>query len=165
VFAIMLVLKGFSFGEMWTYNRAFLFVVSVPVFYLLWWDSKKLAEKSSDKAKDLIAPAYFACASLLILEFLSLEINASALDQTLRATLISVLWVVLAIAYVLYGFRARLKESRLTGLGFFALAILKVLFFDLSQLELFYRIISFFVLGIVLLAAAFLYKKYEKQFA
>ncbi|MCX6802131.1 MAG: DUF2339 domain-containing protein, partial [Candidatus Diapherotrites archaeon] len=165
VFATLFWLKNFSFDDLWAYSRMFLFVVSAPVFYLLWLESKKLAEKLNDGTKDLVAPAYFAGASLLILEFISLEINASVFEPTIRSTLISVVWVALAIAYVLYGFRAKLKESRITGFGFFAFAIMKVVLFDLSHLEIFYRIISFFVLGIVLLAAAFLYKKYEKQFA
>jgi uncharacterized membrane protein len=40
--------------------------------------------------------------------------------------------------------------------------IVKVFFFDLSLLTRFYRIVSFFVLGLVLLAVSFFYQKGAK---
>jgi uncharacterized membrane protein len=48
---------------------------------------------------------------------------------------------------------------RYQGLVLFALTIAKVFFFDLSYLSGFYRVVSSFALGVVLLAVAFLYQK------
>ena len=48
------------------------------------------------------------------------------------------------------------------GLILFGLAILKVFLYDLSNLEMGYRIVSFIVLGIIALLGAFLYNKYKE---
>jgi uncharacterized membrane protein len=46
-----------------------------------------------------------------------------------------------------------------------SLTILKVFLFDLSSLEKLYRIISFIVLGAILLAVSFLYQRYRQRVA
>lgn len=51
---------------------------------------------------------------------------------------------------------------RWQGLALLCLAIGKAFFFDLSFLTTFYRIVSFFVLGLVLLAVSFFYQKRPK---
>jgi len=43
------------------------------------------------------------------------------------------------------------------------LTIFKVFLFDLSSLEKLYRIISFIVLGAILLAVSFLYQRYRQR--
>ena len=43
----------------------------------------------------------------------------------------------------------------------FGVIIFKVFLIDLSSLERFYRIISFVVLGVILIAVSFLYQKYK----
>jgi uncharacterized membrane protein len=45
------------------------------------------------------------------------------------------------------------------------LTIFKVFLFDLSSLEKLYRIISFIVLGAILLAVSFLYQRYRQRMA
>jgi uncharacterized membrane protein len=42
----------------------------------------------------------------------------------------------------------------------FGITIFKVFLIDLSSLKLFYRIISFLVLGLILIAVSFLYQRY-----
>ena len=54
---------------------------------------------------------------------------------------------------------------RITALVIFAAAILKVFLYDLSLLETFYCIISFIGLGVLLLAASYLYHRYRHRLA
>ena len=75
---------------------------------------------------------------------------------------LSMLWVVYALALMVAGVVRKSAAIRWQGLALLGLAIGKVFFFDLSFLTRFYRIISFFVLGLVLLAVSFFYQKRPK---
>lgn len=72
---------------------------------------------------------------------------------------LSVLWVIYALGLIVAGVVRKSAAVRWQGLGLLCVAVVKVFFFDLSFLTRFYRIISFFVLGLVLLAVSFFYQK------
>ena len=72
---------------------------------------------------------------------------------------ISAWWILYSAALVVLGFRRRVTGLRIAGLGVAAVAVVKVLFSDLSSLDAFYRIGSVFILGIVSLALAWLYHR------
>ena len=63
------------------------------------------------------------------------------------------------------GIARRSKLLRLMALGLLGLTIFKVFLFDLSSLQKLYRIISFIVLGLILLAVSFLYQRYRQRMA
>jgi uncharacterized membrane protein len=75
---------------------------------------------------------------------------------------LSVLWVVYALALIAAGVVRKSAAVRWQGLALLGLAIGKVFFWDLNFLTRFYRIVSFFVLGLVLLAVSFFYQKRPK---
>jgi uncharacterized membrane protein len=75
---------------------------------------------------------------------------------------LSVLWTTYALALIAAGVVRKSAAVRWQGLALLGLAIGKVFFFDLSFLTRFYRIISFFMLGLVLLAVSFFYQKRSK---
>ena len=72
---------------------------------------------------------------------------------------LSLLWVVAAAVLIFLGASRRSKSLRWQGLALMGLAIGKVFLVDLSFLERAYRIASFLVLGIVLLAVSFWYQR------
>ncbi|HEX5706354.1 MAG TPA: DUF2339 domain-containing protein [Pyrinomonadaceae bacterium] len=76
-----------------------------------------------------------------------------------RGLALSVVWAVYGGALLLYGYLRRAKLQRLLGLALLGLVTLKVFFYDLSSLDRIYRIISFIVLGVVLLAVSYLYQQ------
>ena len=76
---------------------------------------------------------------------------------------LSVLWVAYALALIVAGAIRKSAPLRWQGLALLGVAIVKAFFFDLSFLTRFYRIISFFVLGLVLLAVSFFYQKRSKM--
>ena len=80
----------------------------------------------------------------------------SALAQHLS---LSLLWT--AYASVLIGLGIQRKSSllRWQALSLFGLVVIKVFIYDSSFLERLYRIVSFFILGLVLLAVSFLYQR------
>jgi uncharacterized membrane protein len=82
------------------------------------------------------------------------------IDRELAAQLgLSMLWVAYALAQIVPGFRFKSVALRWQGLALMGVTIVKVFLFDLSFLTRFYRIVSFFALGLVLLGVSFFYQK------
>lgn len=63
---------------------------------------------------------------------------------------------------LLIGIWRRNRLARIMALIILSMTILKVFLFDLSSLDQLYRIISFVMLGIVLLIVSFVYQKLMK---
>lgn len=72
---------------------------------------------------------------------------------------LSVLWSVYAGALAAIGFVRRSAALRWAALGLFALTTIKAMLVDIAQLQQIYRIVVFFVLGLLLLVVAWGYHK------
>ena len=72
---------------------------------------------------------------------------------------LSVFWLVYAAALVRIGFQRDRKDVRSAGLAVAAGAGLKVVLYDLSNLDALYRIASFFALALIALAVAYAYNR------
>jgi uncharacterized membrane protein len=99
--------------------------------------------------------------------FLSLELNTflSQFVPALRPGGISILWSLFALGLIVGGIHKNAGALRFTGLGLFTVVGFKVFFSDLANLDQFYRIVAFILLGILVLSGAFLYLKYRQTFA
>ncbi len=97
----------------------------------------------------------------------SLELNTLLhhFVPNLRAGGISILWSLFALGLIVRGIHANSSPSRFVGLGLFAAVGLKVFLVDLASLDQFYRIVAFIMLGVLVLAGAFLYLRYRQTFA
>jgi uncharacterized membrane protein len=74
---------------------------------------------------------------------------------------LSVLWALYASILTGVGILKRLREARMLGILLLSVAVLKVFLVDLSALQTFYRIISFVVLGLLLLAVSYGYNRFK----
>lgn len=74
---------------------------------------------------------------------------------------LSVLWALYASLLIGVGIFKRLRGARVLGILLLGATILKVFLIDLSSLQTFYRIISFIVLGVLLLAVSYGYNRYK----
>jgi len=72
---------------------------------------------------------------------------------------LSLLWTLYATALMLLGFRKHSHALRWSSLGLFSIVVVKVFLYDLSFLERAYRIVSFSVLGVLLVVVSFFYQK------
>lgn len=88
------------------------------------------------------------------------RISASAL-RLARQMSLSIIWTLYATFLIVVGIWRGYKPMRYMALLLFAITIFKVFFFDLSGLQRFYRIVSFMVLGVILIAVSLLYQKYR----
>jgi uncharacterized membrane protein len=71
---------------------------------------------------------------------------------------LSVLWTAYASILIVVGIKRRAPAVRWQALVLFGLAVGKVFLYDSSYLDRFYRILSFFILGVVLLVVSFVYQ-------
>ena len=80
-------------------------------------------------------------------------------ERWLGQMALSVLWSVYASSLAAIGFVRRSASVRWASLALFGLTVIKAMLVDIAQLQQFYRIIVFFVLGVLLLVVAWGYNK------
>lgn len=77
--------------------------------------------------------------------------------------LFSLLYLVLAIGYILYGFQRRYVYIRRMGLGLALLSTSKLFLYDLSFLGAGSKIVAYFSFGAVLLGISFIYQRVSQK--
>jgi uncharacterized membrane protein len=109
-----------------------------------------------------------AAAGVFLLLHLSAEIAVMRLEDwvagdtwKVRNMGLSILWTLYAFAAMGVGIRRDQAYLRTGAIGLFALTLVKVFLVDLSRLDAVYRILSFVVLGGVLVLVSFLYTKHR----
>jgi Predicted membrane protein (DUF2339) len=85
------------------------------------------------------------------------------LGQTPGGFYLTAGWSLLACAIFILGMLLRERIYRFSGLGLITLALVKIVILDVWGLALIHRIISFMVLGAVLLVIGFLYTRYQDK--
>jgi len=76
---------------------------------------------------------------------------------------INIIYALTAFAWVIFGFVKRYSFIRKFGLGLMLSTVIKLFILDLSRLTNQYRIISYFALGITLVAISFVYQYFNKR--
>jgi uncharacterized membrane protein len=70
-------------------------------------------------------------------------------------------WAVEALALLGAGFPLRDRVQRLSGLTLFLVCVLKLFLYDLRALETVNRILSFIVLGLILVGVSWMYTRFR----
>jgi hypothetical protein len=83
--------------------------------------------------------------------------------RTQGSVALSVLWAGVGVVTFVAGLRLRITDLRHGGLGLLGLATAKVFLFDLSALDVAYRVISFIALGLLLLTSAWLWQRLQPR--
>jgi len=128
------------------------------------------ARRSPAEIPEMEARLYYALAigaNFCFLLALSIDIwdlcgrmPSLGIDRDLAQELaLSVLWLIYALALMVPGVLRKSATLRWQGLVLLGVTIFKVFFLDLSFLTRFYRIVSFFILGLVLLLVSFFYQR------
>jgi uncharacterized membrane protein len=94
---------------------------------------------------------------------LTLEVSAYFYVRAPQARFaaMSVVWTLYSIALMLLGFRYQQARVRVVSLGLFGVTILKVFLADMARVSTPFRIVSFVVLGLMLIGASYLYYRYR----
>jgi hypothetical protein len=108
---------------------------------------------------------YLALFSLWL--YSTLEVNSllAVFVPGLRSGGLSVFWGLFALSLVSAGLFKRFRPLRLIGLAMFMWVAIKVFFHDLASLDPIYKIVAFILLGIVILAGAYAYLRFQDRFA
>jgi len=93
------------------------------------------------------------------LAFAQGAISGSNLAVLTGELTVSAFWLLYAGALLAYGFRKDRRSVRIAGLAAAALAIGKVVFYDLAKLEALYRVASFALLTVIALLGAHAYHR------
>ena len=151
----------FLFNERFTAYAVLIFCFGVVVY-------AAREHESSVGRDELSALGGFAVAiNVFALIALSLELwdhfgshAGLGIDSGLAQHLaLSLLWTAYASGLIALGVRRESALLRWQALVLFGLVVVKVFVYDSSYLERFYRIVSFFILGLVLLVVSFLYQR------
>jgi len=106
------------------------------------------------------AIALVYAASLTIVDVL--QGSADEPSQTAQVAL-SVFWGLVGLAAIVVGLVRDVRELRFGGLALLGLGVAKVFAYDLSELDQLYRVLSFVVVGIVLLGGAYAYQRVRAE--
>jgi len=164
--AVRLIVLSIPAGTFLWNQRFLAFAVAVACFALGCTFVRGLAPRFDELERNAFA-ALAVAVNVYALIALSLEVwdllgrtNALGIDGWLAQQLgLSVLWTIYAAALILTGMARHAAMLRWQALALFAVVVTKVFFYDLSILSRFYRIMSFLVLGVLLLGVSFLYQK------
>ncbi len=82
----------------------------------------------------------------------------------LKGGTVTIAWAVVALAFLSSGIAYRRRLPRLAGLWVLAAAVAKLLLLDTASLPTSSRVGVFGLVGVVLIASAFLYLKFKSKF-
>lgn len=85
------------------------------------------------------------------------------LGAALDGTWIPIAWASTALVVVVLGFAIPMETLRLSAFALFGLVLGRVFLYDLAALDVVYRIVTFLVVGAILLAASFLYARARRE--
>ncbi len=150
-------------------QRALLGLFVVGVLALVAWLHRR-ADRDVPHREPAIAAAVIG-ANALLLFTLSMEIRAfwelrrgiAANAELAMQMMLSATWAAYAAALTAAGIRRRYAPVRYLAIVVFGATVLKVFLVDFSQLDSVYRIASSVVLGLLLLAASYLYQRQSER--
>jgi uncharacterized membrane protein len=153
-------------GGTFLFNQRFgAYLLVIVCFGIALWSAREHLDETGDQEKTELG-----IYSVLINVFALIALSLEFWDYFGKATVgmdvdharhlsLSVLWTVYASALIFLGWRQKSALLRWQALILFGLVVVKVFIFDLASLERAYRILSFLVLGLVLLGVSFAYTK------
>lgn len=134
---------------------------------VVWRDRLHPGEREISMIVGLILSALILIACTLdISSFFEYKMYANTAFQSFtnqRNAAISVFWTIYAIILISIGMARHKAGIRWAALALFGLTAFKVFLIDLANLPTPYRIVSFMVLGVLLLVASYLYFRFEKK--
>lgn len=147
------VFTGIGAVRTFSSTRLASYLVTIGVFYLIAWFYNKNI-KSLVKDEIVIPQIYTSFATFLVFVLMILEFERFW---------ISIGWMSFALVLQAIGFIFKDRALRIQAICLFAVTILKIFLYDTGELETIYRIISFMILGAILLLISLIYTKYKDK--
>lgn len=142
--------------------------VAIAAFYLLLYAGSRNRKVLGPNERSVHGIIFFITQalslfllSLEVYDFFNIAVAASSSTQYACQMSLSVLWALYASILTGAGILRGIRRARILGILILGGAVLKVFILDLSFLEPLYRIISFIVLGLLLLAVSYGYNRFR----
>jgi len=138
-------------------------ISAVSVLTALWLSS--IFAKSEDDKSNSLSIFFQSLFSILLFFLLNMEISSLfySVYPDAQVVAISILWTMFALTLMIIGFIYNLKTVRKISISLFAITIGKLFMVDMANVTTPFRILSFVVLGLMLIGASFLYHKYRDK--
>jgi hypothetical protein len=134
-------------------NRTGVLPASVVIASL--YCAQLLAPRDNGENIERHARAFYSLlATLLLAILLFYEVSGGTLTMA---------WAAEALALLGAGFPLRDRVQRLSGLTLFMICVLKLFLYDLRELETINRILSFIVLGLILVGVSWMYTRFRDR--
>jgi len=151
-------------------NQRFLAVGAALAILFLYGYLLKRQKELKSKTSDTLSIVVFVSFAFFLFIILSMEpykyckgsIEIYSQAKWAAKMSLSIVWGLYAIGLITVGFWKKLRPLRFAGLGLFAITGVKLLLVDMAGLEQGYRIVSFLVMGILMIGASYLYHRLEK---
>jgi uncharacterized membrane protein len=141
------------------------YLLLIICFGVALWSSREKVDEAGESEKMELG-VYSVLINVFALIALSLEFwdyfgkTSFGTDAELARNLsLSILWAIYATGLILLGVQQKSALLRWQALLLFGVVVFKVFFYDLASLDRAYRILSFLVLGSLLLGVSFLYTR------
>ena len=137
--------------------------VLASVFLSLGLVKKSGGEIGMFQKKD--AAIFWGIFSVILFLILNIEVGAFFHDYASQAgfAATSVLWALFSIVLMFLGFLKTRSLLRRCAIGLFGVTLIKVFFVDMSNVSTPYRVISFMILGLMLIGASYLYHRFKDR--
>ena len=111
------------------------------------------------------AAVWWGVSTVTLFLIMNVEVSAFFHDyaSVARFAAISVLWTLFSIVIMIFGFIKNRSSLRKCAIGLFVVTMIKVFLVDMARVSTPYRVISFMVLGLMLIGASYLYYRFKKQ--
>ena len=164
--ALRLIFLTIPAGSFLWNQRFMTFAIAVGCFALACKFVRGIADNLGEEERSLFGALAIAV-NFYTLIALSLELwdffwrtQTLGLERWLAQQLaLSVLWTLYAGGLITVGLARRSAMLRWQALALLALVVAKVFLYDMSSLDKIYRIVSFLVLGVLLLGVSFAYQR------
>ncbi len=164
------------FGQRW--NNVDLrwqsFALAGVAFFRSWitdfYDPTALAGAPQRIAIGAVVIASFFAAQLVVpqpsrartyFSLLSTVLLTIVLFHEVSGSMLTVAWGIEGVGLLISGFPLRDRTLRLSGLSLFLICMMKLFFYDLRNLETMYRILSFIVLGLIMVSVSWVYTRFR----
>lgn len=140
-------------------------ITSVVVLGALFQSSRMISKQGTSaglmEGKDAVF--WWSLFGIALFCVLNIETGAFFHDYlpNARFAAISVLWALFSIGLMALGFMRNISVLRQCAIGLFAVTMIKVFFVDMANVSTPYRIISFLILGLMLIIASYLYYRFK----
>jgi len=156
----LIITKGYDYllGERYL---TLIFVMAILYFF-----SKKVIKevKRQESTSPVSAILWGIWGSLLFIIFtLEVSVLFNEINEPAQFAALSVLWTIYSIVLMFLGFYKESVRMRITAIGLFLFTLAKVFFLDIANISTPYRILSFFILGVILLVTSYLYYRFKDK--